>query len=199
MSVFPDGANGYASTKGRVRTDILARRRKLTVAQRAAADDRIAAGLRELLAVRRPGLVAGYVPFGTEPGGDWLPPLLAEAVGGGDRVLLPVLLADRDLDWAPLHDPDGERWGTAAVAGVDLVVVPALAVDQRGVRLGRGGGSYDRALARVPAGVPVVALLYDGELLPRLPAQPHDRPVTAVVTPGGLHWLADQGGGRPAG
>lgn len=55
-----------------------------------------------------------------------------------------------------------------------------------GRRLGRGGGSYDRALARVPVGTFVCTLLYDGELLDRVPAEPHDRTVTAVVTPGGL-------------
>ena len=53
--------------------------------------------------------------------------------------------------------------------------------------LGRGGGSYDRALARVPPGTPVVALLYPDELRASLPAAPHDRPVTAVLTPTGLH------------
>ncbi|TDB95060.1 5-formyltetrahydrofolate cyclo-ligase, partial [Micromonospora fluostatini] len=80
-------------------------------------------------------------------------------------------------------EPAGPRLGVTAIAGADLVVVPALAVDRRGLRLGRGGGSYDRALARVPATVPTVALLHDGELVGSLPAQPHDRPVRAVVTP----------------
>jgi 5-formyltetrahydrofolate cyclo-ligase len=63
------------------------------------------------------------------------------------------------------------------------VVVPALAVDRRGVRLGRGGGSYDRALTRA-AGL-TVALLYDGETVEELPAEEHDVPVKAVVTPSG--------------
>ncbi len=71
------------------------------------------------------------------------------------------------------------------MARARLLLVPALAVDRRGVRLGRGGGSYDRALARVAAGTPVVALLHDGELLDELPAEPHDRLVSAVVTPSG--------------
>jgi 5-formyltetrahydrofolate cyclo-ligase len=66
------------------------------------------------------------------------------------------------------------------------VIVPALAVDRRGVRLGRGGGSYDRALSRVPVGTPIVAALYDGELLDALPADPHDVRVTGVATPAGL-------------
>ena len=65
-------------------------------------------------------------------------------------------------------------------------MVPALAVGASGTRLGRGGGSYDRALARVRPGVPVLALLYDGELLDEVPAEPHDRAVTLVVQPSGV-------------
>jgi 5-formyltetrahydrofolate cyclo-ligase len=115
-------------------------------------------------------------------------------------VLLPVLQPDGALDWARytgeltdgprgLREPTGPRLGQAAVAGADAVVVPAVAVDRRGVRLGRGGGSYDRALARVAPGVSVTALLYDGELVDLLPAEPHDRHVGAVVTPGGVRLL----------
>ena len=117
------------------------------------------------------------------------------------RVLVPVLRDDLDLDWAiyenrgrtvarRARDVDsrtGPRLGVDAVAEADLVVVPALAVGADGTRLGRGGGSYDRALARVPAGRPVVALLYDGELLPDVPAEPHDRRVTWSSPPCGVH------------
>jgi 5-formyltetrahydrofolate cyclo-ligase len=69
------------------------------------------------------------------------------------------------------------------LAGVDLLLVPALAVDRQGTRLGRGAGYYDRALAHVPSGVPVVALLHDGELVSRLPGDRWDHPVTAVSSP----------------
>jgi 5-formyltetrahydrofolate cyclo-ligase len=111
-------------------------------------------------------------------------------------VLVPVLRSDLDLDWTEYGDktrnaqdprswstPSGPRLGTDAIAGADVVLVPALAVDERGMRLGRGGGSYDRALARLPQGRPVLALLYDGEYPVAVPVEPHDRPVTAVVTP----------------
>jgi 5-formyltetrahydrofolate cyclo-ligase len=70
-----------------------------------------------------------------------------------------------------------------AVARADAVLVPALAVDQAGHRLGRGGGSYDRALARVGPLIPLIALLYDDELVDRLPVASHDVPVRAVVRP----------------
>jgi 5-formyltetrahydrofolate cyclo-ligase len=85
-----------------------------------------------------------------------------------------------------LREPSGPRLGPAAIVEADLVVVPALAVDRRGVRLGRGGGSYDRALTRAVPDALIVAVLYDGELVEALPAEPHDRRVHAVVTPHGL-------------
>jgi 5-formyltetrahydrofolate cyclo-ligase len=93
-------------------------------------------------------------------------------------VLLPVLLPDRDLNWAT---SDGRLLGPDAIAGCDVVLVPALAVDRTGNRLGRGGGSYDRALRRA-RGL-TIAVLYDGELAEALPAQPHDVAVGAVVMP----------------
>lgn len=123
--------------------------------------------------------VASYVPFGTEPG-------LTPRPGW----LLPVLLPDRDLDWAaydgrlsggPVQEPVGRRLGREALGGCDLVLVPALRVDRAGHRLGRGGGSYDRALPRA-RGL-VVALLLDGELVDSVPWAAHDVPVQAVVTP----------------
>jgi 5-formyltetrahydrofolate cyclo-ligase len=73
------------------------------------------------------------------------------------------------------------------------VLVPALAVARDGVRLGRGGGSYDRALARVAPGTPRVALLFDGELVDALPADPWDVPVTDAVTPAGWRALPAEG------
>lgn len=135
------------------------------------------------------GRVAAYVPVGREPGST---ALLDGLRGGGTEVLLPVVGSD-GLGWARYAGAAGlvpGRLGTREPAGpaaglgaVDAVLVPALAVDHRGVRLGRGGGYYDRALLAVPARTPVVALLHDGELVPRLPADPWDRAVTAVVSP----------------
>lgn len=100
-------------------------------------------------------------------------------------MLIPVLLDDRDLDWTAW--PAGPSLGVDAIGGVEVVLAPALAASRLGMRLGRGGGSYDRALTRVAPGVPVVALLYDDEIVPDVPADDWDRPVTAAITPSGWH------------
>lgn len=133
----------------------------------------------------RPGsLIAAYEPLRTEPGST---ELLAALADEGHRVIVPVTLPDRDLDWTGWSPPGqtGPRLGLDAIAAAALVLVPAFAVDPAGHRLGRGGGSYDRALARVPAGTPVAALLYREEVLPEVPVESWDLPVSSVVTPDG--------------
>ena len=164
-------------SKAEVRTAVLAARRART--DRAADDRAIRHALVELATGLR--TVAGYVPLGTEPGGAPLPDALAEAC---DRLLVPLMLPDRDLDWT-VYDDDTQL-GPDAIAEAELVIVPAVAVDRSGIRLGRGGGSYDRALARVPDGTLVVAALYHDELVAALPFEDHDRRVHAVVTPAGV-------------
>lgn len=120
-------------------------------------------------------------------------------------MLLPVVLPDKDLDWARYDGPDalvparmgllepaGPTLGVEAIARADVVLVPGLAVDPTGLRLGRGGGCYDRALTRVPVGTPVCALLFDEEIVDRVPAAPHDRRVNAVATPSGVRVLGGE-------
>jgi 5-formyltetrahydrofolate cyclo-ligase len=185
------------STKSELRGQLIAARRRRDALEVGAAR---AAVRRVILAsplLRQARCVAAYVPLPSEPGS---PELLDALVTGGFRVLVPVLLPDNDLDWTDWTDwtggtsgangPGGSPLGADAIASADLVLVPALAVARDGTRLGRGGGSYDRALARVPDGVPLVALLFDGELVAALPAEPWDRRVTAVVTPSGWTDLA---------
>ncbi|SOD72507.1 5-formyltetrahydrofolate cyclo-ligase [Jatrophihabitans sp. GAS493] len=130
--------------------------------------------------------IAGYVPLRTEPGSV---ELLAALDGLGIEVLVPQTLPDRDLSWYrwPGAGPEAEAelLGIEAISEVDAVLVPALAVTRSGIRLGRGGGSYDRALLRVPATVTVAALIFDDELVLELPAASWDVPVRSVVRPSG--------------
>jgi 5-formyltetrahydrofolate cyclo-ligase len=74
------------------------------------------------------------------------------------------------------------------------VLVPGLAASPTGMRLGRGGGSYDRALGRVPVGTFTCALLYDDEVDRDVPTEPHDRAVSAVATPSGIRRFQPSGG-----
>jgi 5-formyltetrahydrofolate cyclo-ligase len=189
------------ASKAEVRARLLAARSAIPPGPRGAADSALVTRSMGTAVSVRAATVAAYVPLPGEPAGPGLVDALAAVAG---RVLLPVLRADRDLDWAVyagaealvagplgLRQPAGPLLGVAAISSADLVIVPAVAVARTGMRLGRGGGSYDRALARVTTGL-VVALLYDGELIESVPADPHDRPVDAVITPsGGLFRFAE--------
>jgi 5-formyltetrahydrofolate cyclo-ligase len=141
------------------------------------------------------GTVSCYVPFGSEPGAVGLLDALLDA---GARVLLPVVPdGPEPLDWAEytgtsslvagryrgMLEPSGTRLGPAAIAEAGLVLVPALAVDHEGVRLGRGAGYYDRSLGFTAPDARLVAVVRDGELVERLPAEPHDVRMTGALTP----------------
>jgi 5-formyltetrahydrofolate cyclo-ligase len=179
-----------------MRDQLLTARRRRPLPEIGEAAQAIAGHLLAAPEVRRAATVAAYVAVATEPGTG---PLLDRLAAAGKRVILPVLRSDNDLDWAGYDGPDalvaagrglleptGRRLGVDAVATADVVLTPGLAVDRHGIRLGRGGGSYDRVLARVPPGTFVCTLLYDDELMGTVPAADHDRPVTAVVTPSGV-------------
>jgi 5-formyltetrahydrofolate cyclo-ligase len=182
--------------KSRWRTDLLAARRAIPPSVRAARARALTDAALRLVAMSG-GPVCAYVPVGSEPGS---PELVAALSALGHDVLLPVV-PDRTgpLDWAAyrgpeslvagplgLREPTGPRLGPQAIADARLVLVPGLAADRSGVRLGRGAGHYDRTLPLATPGVPLVILLNDEELVARLPAEPHDRPVTAAL-------LADAG------
>lgn len=183
------------------RRHLLRTRRDRPASDRAAVAAALAAGLPavlDALGCAGAAVLALHVPVGSEPGAapDGTPPLLDAAVALGHRVLLPVTVGDAPLDWAVhrgpddlvpgahgLREPVGPRLGPDAVADAALVLVPALAVDRRGVRLGRGGGHYDRTLPRVPVGRRV-ALVHDDELVDALPRDPHDARVAHLWCPG---------------
>jgi len=177
-----------------MRSLVISARAALTSDQKAEAGRRIRDSLLELPEVQMAGTVAAYYSIGSEPDTRGLVFALWKR---GTYVLLPLLRADGDLDWASyegpeslvagprgLREPGEAARGVGAIASADVALVPALAVDRLGNRLGRGGGSFARALARVGPLIPVIALLYDGELVERVPVEGHDTPVRAVVRPG---------------
>lgn len=165
----------------------LAHRAGLAPSARARGDAERSAMLLDAPLVADADCLTVYLSAGTEPDTSVLIRTLARR---GRRVLLPRLRADGGLD---LVADDGTRVpglrGTVEPAGPatgdrpDVWIVPALAVSRSGVRLGRGGGAYDRVL---PPGVPAIALLHAGELVEDLPVEPHDRPVTHAALPGAL-------------
>jgi len=176
-------------TKRQLRQRLSAARRQVPAAVR----DAEAAALSTASLPGLPTTVCAYWPVGTEPGA---PGLLDRLRHRGCRVLLPVVEPASALDWAEytgadslragplgLREPAGPRLGSAAITLAGVVLVPALAVDHRGARLGRGGGYYDRTLPLATPGTALIAVVRDDEVLPWLPAEPHDVPVTAILTP----------------
>ena len=141
--------------------------------------------------------VCAYVPVGTEPGSLALLDTLSRA---GTRVLLPVAVTEdgipQPLHWGEyrpgglvradfgLKEPAGPHLPPATLAEAAIVIVPALAVDRRGVRLGRGAGFYDRSLPLRQPGARLIAVVRDDEVLDALPADEHDVLMTHAVTPG---------------
>ncbi|WP_045729648.1 5-formyltetrahydrofolate cyclo-ligase [Pseudarthrobacter chlorophenolicus] len=147
-----------------------------------------------------------YLGVGVEPP---TLPLIQALHARGHRVLLPVCEPARELSWvfwspgmpfarsryAPVMEPDGPRHGPDVAGGASGLFIPATAVDLSGNRIGQGGGYYDKFLGHLDTAgkhIPLAAVIYDEELLPagRIPAEEFDRPVPAVLTPGGLRVLA---------
>ncbi|NNH70145.1 5-formyltetrahydrofolate cyclo-ligase [Nocardia uniformis] len=147
--------------------------------------------------------VCAYVPVGDEPGSVAMLDALRD---GGARVLLPVTGPLGPLTWAEylgtdrlrrarygLLEPDGAALPDA-LALAEVILVPALAVDRRGVRLGRGAGYYDRSLPAARPDVRLVAVVRDDELVECLPEEPHDLRMGWALTPnGGLRQLVQNG------
>lgn len=140
--------------------------------------------------------VCAYVPVGSEPGSV---AMLDALVATGANVLLPVTTTDdgvpQPLSWARyragelasarfgLLEPTGPVLPPAALSAAALVLIPALAVDRRGTRLGRGAGYYDRTLHLRDPAAQLVAVVRDDELLAELPSEPHDVAMTHALTP----------------
>lgn len=163
-------------------------------------DPELAEGLNQYLAelclITSATRIACYLPTGNEPDTelfiDW-------ALDNDIEVLLPVAKEDGSLDWVVFNGETAEGiFGFAEATGtlvepvdVDLVIIPAMAVDQHGQRLGKGKGFYDRALPNFAPKPKIVAVVFDEELLESVPVEAHDHPVDAVVTPSGLTTFAN--------
>ena len=186
------GTGDAAAAKQSLRVAHLARRLARDPAERDSAAVAVTEALLQGLAGVR--TFAAFVPDAGEPGHGRLPAAFTRL---GARVLLPVVpTGGAELGWAVdtgrlapgrfgLLEPTGPRLPPTALGTAEVVVVPAVAIARDGVRLGRGGGYYDRALGHARPGATVVALVFDDELVDALPAEPHDRRVDAVVTPSG--------------
>ncbi len=188
--------------KDRLRRRVREQRAHRSARQRAEVAQRLVEVTLTIPEVAAARCVSVYASRPAEPGTGPLIEVLAER---GVRLLLPVLGTGLQRDWAEYAGPDdlrerapgrppepgGDPLGAAALADADVVLVPALAVDAAGGRLGQGGGWYDRVLLHVRPGVPVVALVHDDELLPEVPRAPHDALVTAVATPTGWHRVGE--------
>ncbi|MBF6355493.1 5-formyltetrahydrofolate cyclo-ligase [Nocardia higoensis] len=174
------------------REEILARRAGLDPARHAAEAAALAAAVRELPG---DGVTCAYVPVRGEPGST---AMLDELRARGGRVLVPVTGAPGALAWGEytgagdlrparygLLEPAGPALGPEVVAEADLILLPALAVDRRGVRLGRGAGYYDRTLGAAGSHARLVAVVRDEEFVASLPEEEHDVRVGWVLTPGG--------------
>ncbi|OBH11949.1 MULTISPECIES: 5-formyltetrahydrofolate cyclo-ligase [unclassified Mycobacterium] len=180
-------------------------RSQLQAARRRVADDVRAREARMLCehlegaenVVSSGNTVCAYVPVGAEPGSLEMLDVLLRRAG---RVLLPVARTTADDAPQPLRWGEyrrgaltSARWGlleppepwlaASAIAEASLILVPSLAVDRRGVRLGRGRGFYDRSLGYRDPRARLIAVVRDAELVDRLPAERHDVPMTDALTP----------------
>lgn len=174
-----------ATVKADLRAQVRAARKALSEDQieqsRAGVRAHLLARMDTDAAVGRPWRrVFAFEPLRDEPGSVRLLEAMADR---GASIYVPWLRPDLDLDW--MRWPDSTTLGRSAVVDATVVLVPALAVDRSGMRLGRGGGSYDRTLARLSSPTQVVAVLHPSELLTYVPSEAWDRPVSAVVTADG--------------
>ncbi len=179
--------------KRALRAELRARRRDLTQKERAAATVGLTDGLIALVGRLGVRSVSCYLSRTDEPD---TRPFVNWARAEGLRVLFPITRADGLLDWTTANDDDeevvglfgmpepvGELLGPIAINDVDLILVPAAAVDAHGMRLGWGRGYYDKTLGSMERCPPVYGVLFDAELVAEVPHERHDQCVDGVVTP----------------
>lgn len=186
--------------KQRVRETVREGRAALAPAERQEASIGITAQLISLVEAREARSVSCYMSVAGEPDTE---PFLRWAREHDVDVLLPSVREDGLLDWirpswdgtvpGPLGIPEplGTYLSPIEVGDVDLMLIPACAVDRRGVRLGWGGGYFDKSLGSMDRRPPVFAVVHDAEFVEELPEELHDIRVTGVATPSRIEYLDD--------
>ena len=175
-----------------LRAELRERRQNMPGHERERATEGFTARLEELVGSTGAESISCYLSMPTEPD---TRPFVNWAEARGIRVLFPVTREDGLLDWTVGEDEtesiglhgvplaDGELLGPMAINDVDLILVPAAAVDQTGMRLGWGRGFFDKTLGSMEKCPPVYAVVFDSEFVDEVPREVHDQPVNGVVTP----------------
>jgi 5-formyltetrahydrofolate cyclo-ligase len=178
--------------KRALRAELRERRQNLTGPEQEAATAGITRNLIDLTTDLSARSVSCYLSARNEPN---TRPYLNWASENGIRVLLPITREDGLLDWTTgdgttetesilgLPEAVGELLGPIAINDVDLIIVPAAAVDATGLRMGWGRGYFDKTLGSMEKCPPVYAVLFDGELVDEVPRELHDQAVDGAVTP----------------
>jgi len=187
----------FAAEKRRLRRSVGARRRAVPPAEAAAAGERIRGALQvafDFAPGQRVGLYAALP--------DEVPtrPLFDALLRAGVECFFPRVMDDRSLSfgrverWEDLRpgvldvlSPDAAA-ATVELAAGDLVLVPGVAFDHRGARLGRGGGCYDRTFPLGRSAVRLCGVAYEFQILDSIPTASHDRAMDAIVTEQGFRW-----------
>jgi 5-formyltetrahydrofolate cyclo-ligase len=184
--------------KAQIRRAVIAQRNEVDAGERA----RAAAAIRSRLAarddVRSARTLLAFAAFGSEVD---LDPLLEDLIARGVGVFLPFVermsppdmgiarVKDLSADLTParmgIREPDPVRRRAARVDRIDVVIVPGVAFDASGRRIGYGGGFYDRLIPRLRPGTPVIAAAFALQVVPEVPETAHDVRVHAVVTEAG--------------
>ncbi|MGH8058795.1 MAG: 5-formyltetrahydrofolate cyclo-ligase [Candidatus Entotheonellia bacterium] len=193
------GAQGNAgkaaiqARKRQIRRSMLALRRELSEAERIARSGRVAEQLTGLPCYQRARVILWYMAFENEV---LTAGLIQQAIAAGKWAVLPLVQADRrqlelyeirdvERDVAPgyrgIPEPRPERCRPVVAAELELVLVPGVAFDAQGGRLGFGAGFYDRLLAGLPRDIPKLGMAFDFQVLPQLPRQPHDMTLDGIV------------------
>ncbi len=184
-----------SSIKKQLRLTALAKRDALDVQYRIEAALRLAE-TAEKIAMQPGTVVSGFWPIRSEMD---IRPLMFALRAKGGRLCLPAIIDRETIEFRELLRETAMidmGFGTvgpgpeADVLQPDLMLVPLAAFDDRGHRVGYGGGYYDRAIARLRAdgrGLRLIGIAFDCQRIERVPDEAHDQPLDAILTESGLH------------